>query len=144
MKSRYSKSDPNTRRSAPFQNGWEMTPEQFDEMYVGERDGKEGDDGEGSDEEQDIPCRRWSPLGIVESSSAANWCWGGGAVGQPIHWFLILFLAFVGPTSYLLVGSSRIALIMRSDAIPSPPDKHSRIQARLVFVRGNMPLPGLK
>jgi len=31
-------------------SGWEMTPEQFDEMYVGERDGKE--DEEGSDDEK--------------------------------------------------------------------------------------------
>jgi len=32
-------------------NGWEMTPEQFDEMYVGERDGKEVDGSDSEDEE---------------------------------------------------------------------------------------------
>jgi len=32
-------------------NGWEMTPEQFDEMYVGERDGKEDDGSDSEDEE---------------------------------------------------------------------------------------------
>jgi hypothetical protein len=34
-------------------NGWEMTAAQFDEMYVGERDGKEGgSEGEESDDEE--------------------------------------------------------------------------------------------